>query len=476
MKSIPLLVSIILAFTFQLHAQCDITPVSAKLCRGNSISFSIAANPVSYSTIKWIFGDGDSSVQKTSIINHVYNSAGTFNVSVTLYDAGMNIICGPKFSIIQIFDLPTAKFDLLTDSNQHFSNNFFKFSEKAVSGKSNAPIIFRNWYFGDGDSSFLVNPEHIYSGCGTYTVKLIVKDSNGCMDTLDKQNFIISRGPIPKFELLNPGGCLPPFTAFFKDASCSVSKWEYIQGDGAKTIFHKRPVDSIFAVIYQHSGVFYPYLIGYDSNFHHQLGKWINCASYYPNATDSNQIPIKVTVHVFYKLGFTGDSLIQTGDTARFIDLCESGYDSLFWFWGDGTHYERRGRGNAEHVYNLPSGVYDTTYKVVLDGWGKKVHCVDIPKYRTIRVVRTLGINQSKYNDQILVYPNPFSYQTRIILPDKINKLSEICLYDMNGKTIRMETIVSGNNILLYRNKLLPGMYTLKIITDRVFLVKVIVE
>lgn len=46
------------------------------------------------------------------------------------------------------------------------------------SSGSNAPYL--HWYFGDGDSSILPNPTHVYTDTGTYTVLLIGIDSNSC--------------------------------------------------------------------------------------------------------------------------------------------------------------------------------------------------------------------------------------------------------------------------------------------------------
>ena len=37
------------------------------------------------------------------------------------------------------------------------------------------------WYFGDGDSSSLFEPTHVYADTGSYTVTLIVSDSTGCV-------------------------------------------------------------------------------------------------------------------------------------------------------------------------------------------------------------------------------------------------------------------------------------------------------
>lgn len=43
-----------------------------------------------------------------------------------------------------------------------------------------------NWDFGDGNTSSLQSPVHMYAGNGTYTVKLVVADSNACKDSLSK--------------------------------------------------------------------------------------------------------------------------------------------------------------------------------------------------------------------------------------------------------------------------------------------------
>src|SRR6185312_5320948 len=42
------------------------------------------------------------------------------------------------------------------------------------------------WTFGDGASSTGFSPAHTYTANGTYTVKLVVTDGNGCMDSIQK--------------------------------------------------------------------------------------------------------------------------------------------------------------------------------------------------------------------------------------------------------------------------------------------------
>jgi len=64
------------------------------------------------------------------------------------------------------------------------------------------PVVFQNnsangndffWNFGDNTTSTLVNPSHVYSGPGEYTVTLIVSDTNGCF-TPDTVEFIVNIG------------------------------------------------------------------------------------------------------------------------------------------------------------------------------------------------------------------------------------------------------------------------------------------
>jgi hypothetical protein len=49
------------------------------------------------------------------------------------------------------------------------------------------PIISWYWDFGDGTSNFaLVNTAHVYAQLGDYTVKLIIRDIDGCADSITK--------------------------------------------------------------------------------------------------------------------------------------------------------------------------------------------------------------------------------------------------------------------------------------------------
>jgi gliding motility-associated-like protein len=83
------------------------------------------------------------------------------------------------------------------------------------------PAIFDNnsangntffWDFGDGDTSTVVNPQHMYPGPGTYTVTLVVSDSNQCY-TPDSVEFVVEIGDFgggiqPISNPICPGGSI----------------------------------------------------------------------------------------------------------------------------------------------------------------------------------------------------------------------------------------------------------------------------
>ena len=59
------------------------------------------------------------------------------------------------------------------------------------------------WDFGDGNTSTLENPTHIFSSGGTYVVSLVVTDTNGCSDTIQNTTNVLDN-PNVYFSYLVP--------------------------------------------------------------------------------------------------------------------------------------------------------------------------------------------------------------------------------------------------------------------------------
>lgn len=78
---------------------------------------------------------------------------------------------------------PTANFEMI--SNVPFNNIDLTFQNLS----SNADTY--EWSFGDGGTSTVIHPNHLYTDSGNYTVTLIATDEKGCKDTIAKTITIV---------------------------------------------------------------------------------------------------------------------------------------------------------------------------------------------------------------------------------------------------------------------------------------------
>ncbi|MES2592332.1 MAG: PKD domain-containing protein [Bacteroidota bacterium] len=127
------------------------------------------------STWLWDFGDGSTSTLQNP--SHVYPAAGTYQVSLSVMSFGgcsNNNALGPlpivvhpypvaAFSVnATSFDLP---YDMLSATNQSVGAATY------------------NWDFGDGTTSTLTDPQHLYTSVGIFNIQLIATTQFGCPDT-----------------------------------------------------------------------------------------------------------------------------------------------------------------------------------------------------------------------------------------------------------------------------------------------------
>ncbi len=140
------------------------------ICQGDTLPFTDQST-VSSGTInnwQWQFGDGGSSNQQNP--THVYDTSGTFNVSLV---AATQQGCSDSTSAsVQVFPLPTAGADYEIDLlDVTFDNT-----------SSGAADYL--WTFPDSSTSSLENPQYTFPDTGHYPVTLITTSVNGCVDTI----------------------------------------------------------------------------------------------------------------------------------------------------------------------------------------------------------------------------------------------------------------------------------------------------
>lgn len=172
----------------------DTTPSLGEQVQFRDLSFS-GSKPIT--SWQWNFGDGTTSNQPNPV--KVYNTPGSKTVSLTVTSA-VGADTETRNAIIQVAQGPTANFTAQPTSGPAP----LQVSFTDTSSGNGATITARQWVFGDGATSNAMNPVHVYTQPGTYTVSLTVTAANGS-DTRVQQDLITVTGntdPEP-----DSGGC-----------------------------------------------------------------------------------------------------------------------------------------------------------------------------------------------------------------------------------------------------------------------------
>jgi len=156
----------------------SIKPSITEGCPGTSVEFEVANLPAPGTQMLWNFGDGSFSTGPNP--KHAYNKAGRYEVTLSMNSGtGGTIFNKPVSDVIVIHERPEAAFNPMPQEyldrvpSVHFEN-------KSLKGTT----YF--WDFGDGQSSNLQVPTHVYKSRGDYTVSLVVTNAIGCTDRTER--------------------------------------------------------------------------------------------------------------------------------------------------------------------------------------------------------------------------------------------------------------------------------------------------
>ncbi len=157
-----------------------ITTANAQVICQASFSASVGTNPyvINFQNTSgvggayyWSFGDGATS--NATNPTHSYNGAGWYAVCLTVSDTMIG--CTSSFCDT-IWAGQTACSAVFTYSIS--GTNQIQFTSNNASATTSW-----SWSFGDGTSSNLASPIHIYPNNGTYQVCLTITDATGCVNT-----------------------------------------------------------------------------------------------------------------------------------------------------------------------------------------------------------------------------------------------------------------------------------------------------
>lgn len=175
----------------------------------------------------WRFGDGLTSTLANPM--HVYSEVGSYTVSLALEGPG-GVATETKPAYINVYQAVTADFTAAPTAGVVPLTVAFT---NTSSGDYDQSL----WSFGDGYTSTLQHPSHVYTSVGVYTVDLTVSGPGG-VDTATQEDLIQVYEPVQAAFSAEPtAGCLS-LTVQFSDESSGelpIEAWRWDLGDGASS-------------------------------------------------------------------------------------------------------------------------------------------------------------------------------------------------------------------------------------------------
>ena len=169
----------------------------------------------------WLFGDGSQSNQPNP--THQYTDTGTFSVTLIISNNG----CTDTLTFLNYITItpPISIFDVGFNCNERY---------KRVFDDNSLGADIHEWNFGDGTTSTLANPTHIYAALGTYTVTLkVYNNATGCNHT--SSQIVIIADEFAAFTASQTQFCKTSgttFTATSPNSPPAIANYLWNFGDG----------------------------------------------------------------------------------------------------------------------------------------------------------------------------------------------------------------------------------------------------
>jgi len=276
----------------------------------------------------WDFGDG-LGISHERNPSYEYTTTGIFNVRLYIIDADQDFDFLLKEEYVEVVAkdlIPLANFSCEFLHNLTGEEIFFSFSGY----EGNGPANFL-WDFGDGTSSTLKDPTHIYEMAGSFTITLLVSDFN------DDQSFVswvllIEENFIPDVLFtINPEILIEMdliqfnFTGYVGNGPATFY-WNF--GDGTNSTL-QNPIHSFLQ-----AGKFYVNLTVLDKNG--------------DSASQIRELVVENDLKPVANFSFSFDDLIK-GEILQFNFTGYEGNGPAYFYWdfGDGTNSTLRNPTNS---------------------------------------------------------------------------------------------------------------------------------
>jgi len=211
-----------------VQATLNFTDTKLSPCDSFKYRFDNASTaPLAFSnnSFTWDFGDGSPRVVAgTNSVFHSFTAPGTYNVNLVLTDTAY---CNAPDSVtvqVRVAALVKAQFVTPPVGCAPYTAVF---SNTSLAGQS------FQWDFGDGGTSTDINPSHLYSIPGTYTVTLIANDPGTCnLTDTTRQTISVAGKPTASYTFSPTTPIENTPTKFSNQSSPDAVQFVWLFGDG----------------------------------------------------------------------------------------------------------------------------------------------------------------------------------------------------------------------------------------------------
>jgi len=285
----------------------------------------------------WDFGDGSTGperFQKNPV--HVYTTPSTYPVSLVVSGAGG--ASGPRTHTVLV-NPPSS---LVANFNAAPVTGIMPLTVQFLDTSTGNPTSWQ-WSFGDGATSSLQSPSHMYANPGKYTVALTVSNAQGS-NTMMMSDLVYVRNTPPTADFSgSPLSGPAPLSVQFTDLSTgnAITQWNWDFGDGSTSVgANNNPIH-----VYQSLGLYTVTLVASNDGGSSTKSKqaYVNVSNFAPSA-DFSAVPSSGPVPL----------------NVQFTDQSTGSGLSYLWQFGDGQTSVLQ---NPTHTFTT-SGIFNVNLTV----------------------------------------------------------------------------------------------------------------
>ncbi|MBL4560621.1 MAG: T9SS type A sorting domain-containing protein, partial [Labilibaculum sp.] len=160
-----------------------------------------------------------------------------------------------------------------------------------------------------------------------------------------------------------------------------------------------------------------------------------------------------------------------TDDNISFTDLSTGEIASWEWSFEGGTSDDNTTQ-NPTVSYN-EAGTYDVALTV--RGGNGTTNTSIKENYITVEIATAIN-ELGEEVEKLIIYPNPMVYKSNVVFPNKTNQKYRLVVVDASGRVVRIIENITGNNVIINREQLKPGVHIINLAGEKIYKGKLLVK